>query len=76
MTIFHLKNLINYNREKLSEDNSNNPEDKENASYKSDGEFLDRGVIDDEMKKSYLDYAMSVIVSRALPDIRDGLASS
>lgn len=27
----------------------------------------------DEMKKSYLDYAMSVIVSRALPDIRDGL---
>ncbi|MFH1289707.1 MAG: DNA gyrase subunit A, partial [Patescibacteria group bacterium] len=26
-----------------------------------------------EMKKSYLDYAMSVIVSRALPDIRDGL---
>jgi DNA gyrase subunit A len=27
----------------------------------------------DEMKRSYLDYAMSVIVSRALPDIRDGL---
>jgi hypothetical protein len=30
------------------------------------------GVVD-EMKKSYLDYAMSVIVSRALPDARDGL---
>jgi DNA gyrase subunit A len=29
--------------------------------------------ITDEMKRSYLDYAMSVIVSRALPDIRDGL---
>ncbi|WP_066719485.1 MULTISPECIES: DNA gyrase subunit A [Hyphomicrobiales] len=29
--------------------------------------------ITDEMKKSYLDYAMSVIVSRALPDVRDGL---
>ena len=29
--------------------------------------------IDDEMQKSYLDYAMSVIVSRALPDVRDGL---
>ncbi len=29
--------------------------------------------IRDEMKKSYLDYAMSVIVSRALPDVRDGL---
>ena len=29
--------------------------------------------IEDELKKSYLDYAMSVIVSRALPDARDGL---
>ena len=29
--------------------------------------------ISDEMKKSYLDYAMSVIVSRAIPDVRDGL---
>jgi DNA gyrase subunit A len=29
--------------------------------------------ISDEMKKSYLDYAMSVIVQRALPDVRDGL---
>ena len=30
-------------------------------------------VIDDEMRASYLDYAMSVIIGRALPDIRDGL---
>ncbi|MCK6417473.1 MAG: DNA gyrase subunit A [Alphaproteobacteria bacterium] len=29
--------------------------------------------LEDEMKQSYLDYAMSVIVSRALPDVRDGL---
>ena len=29
--------------------------------------------ITDEMRRSYLDYAMSVIVSRALPDVRDGL---
>ena len=29
--------------------------------------------ITDEVRKSYLDYAMSVIVSRALPDVRDGL---
>ncbi len=29
--------------------------------------------IEDEMRRSYLDYAMSVIVGRALPDIRDGL---
>src|SRR3989338_7697278 len=30
-------------------------------------------IIQDEMKKSYLDYYMSVIVGRALPDVRDGL---
>ncbi|HKY70028.1 MAG TPA: DNA gyrase subunit A, partial [Gammaproteobacteria bacterium] len=29
--------------------------------------------IEDELKKSYIDYAMSVIVNRALPDVRDGL---
>ena len=29
--------------------------------------------IEDEMKKSYMDYAMSVIIGRALPDARDGL---
>ena len=28
--------------------------------------------IEDEMKSSYIDYSMSVIVSRALPDVRDG----
>ncbi|MDP6012295.1 MAG: DNA gyrase subunit A [Alphaproteobacteria bacterium] len=40
-------------------------------------EVRPRGVapvsIEEEMKRSYLDYAMSVIVSRALPDVRDGL---
>ena len=30
-------------------------------------------LVQDEMKSSYLSYAMSVIVSRALPDVRDGL---
>ena len=34
---------------------------------------LSRTEITTEMKKAYLDYAMSVIVSRALPDVRDGL---
>ena len=29
--------------------------------------------LEDEMKTAYLDYAMSVIVGRALPDVRDGL---
>ena len=36
-------------------------------------EILSRS-IEDELRQSYLDYAMSVIVSRALPDVRDGLA--
>jgi DNA gyrase subunit A len=37
--------------------------------------ILDRNQvnIEDEMKRSYLDYAMSVIIGRALPDVRDGL---
>ena len=35
-------------------------------------EILSRS-IEDELRQSYLDYAMSVIVSRALPDVRDGL---
>ena len=29
--------------------------------------------LEDEMRQSYLDYAMSVIIGRALPDVRDGL---
>ena len=32
--------------------------------------------IEEELKQSYLDYAMSVIVGRALPDVRDGLSQS
>ncbi len=38
--------------------------------YKS--KILDIGIVD-EMSKSYIDYSMSVIVARALPDVRDGL---
>jgi len=41
-----------------------------------EGELFDRPTdinIEDELKKSYLDYAMSVIIGRALPDVRDGL---
>ena len=37
-----------------------------------DGKIIERD-IEKEMKTSYIDYAMSVIVSRALPDVRDGL---
>ena len=35
--------------------------------------FIKPTQIEDEMRTSYLDYAMSEIVSRALPDVRDGL---
>jgi DNA gyrase subunit A len=36
-------------------------------------ETIIKTFIEDEMKTSYITYAMSVIVSRALPDVRDGL---
>ena len=39
----------------------------------SEDETLPTISLEEEMKQSYLDYAMSVIVSRALPDVRDGL---
>jgi DNA gyrase subunit A len=39
----------------------------------STGEKIIRINIEDEMRSSYIDYSMSVIVSRALPDVRDGL---
>ncbi len=53
-------------------DQDNPPPTDENG--RSDGPSDIRPVsITEEMKKSYLDYAMSVIVARALPDARDGL---
>ena len=39
---------------------------------RNDGKIIDRAV-ENEMKSAYMSYAMSVIVSRALPDVRDGL---
>jgi len=39
---------------------------------RQDGKIIERNV-ETEMKTAYIDYAMSVIVSRALPDVRDGL---
>jgi len=47
------------------------PEEKKAVEYQH-GRILPRPV-EKEMKSSYLDYAMSVIVGRALPDVRDGL---
>jgi DNA gyrase subunit A len=55
-------------------EDSDTPEEEDNLSSLNP---LEQGIlpvtISDEMRKSYLDYAMSVIVSRALPDVRDGL---
>jgi len=39
----------------------------------SEGERIIKVNIDEEMRSAYIDYSMSVIVSRALPDVRDGL---
>jgi DNA gyrase subunit A len=44
-------------------------------SKKQNEQFQDMAILD-ELKNSYLNYAMSVIVSRALPDVRDGLKPS
>ena len=50
--------------------NTNKPNDDENNKIAKN--VIPRNIIA-EMKESYLDYAMSVITSRALPDVRDGL---
>ena len=67
------------------EENTDEIESKEKKGEKKDKECdtnmkecsNEKGVINteisEEVRKSYLDYAMSVIVSRALPDVRDGL---
>jgi len=49
----------------LTEENTTPPDDRRGG--------VAPIAIEDELKRSYLDYAMSVIVSRALPDVRDGL---
>ncbi len=46
---------------------------KLNLKFMAEGEKLIPINIEDEMKSAYIDYSMSVIVSRALPDVRDGL---
>ena len=50
----------------MSDDQTKPPEDSRRGAVAPVG-------LEDELKRSYLDYAMSVIVSRALPDVRDGL---
>ena len=45
---------------------------EEKPQERNDGKIIERD-IEKEMRTAYIDYAMSVIVSRALPDARDGL---
>lgn len=61
-------------------DNKEVVEDQQNQKIEEGEEIVDPDVgilkprsLNEEMQKSYLDYAMSVIVSRALPDVRDGM---
>ena len=54
-------------------DENTPPEDPETTGTPTPEEGVEPIAIEDELKRSYLDYAMSVIVSRALPDVRDGL---
>lgn len=52
---------------------SDETENNDDASPDMPEEGVSPITIEEEMKRSYLDYAMSVIVSRAIPDVRDGL---
>ena len=57
----------------LVTDGPEDPEDPEEGPEEEGRQGIVPVLIDDEMKKSYINYAMSVIVGRALPDARDGL---
>jgi len=54
-------------------DDTDIPEEGEGGKPQGLPEGISPITIEEEMKRSYLDYAMSVIVSRAIPDVRDGL---
>ena len=53
-------------------ENNQNPQETQGA-QESQGTTVLRRDIDEVMRKSFIEYSMSVIVSRALPDVRDGL---
>ncbi len=82
-----LTSLINGDEEAKEEAEKPEENEEENTDIEESSNKLnnntepnDPSIIDtdisEEMQKSYLDYAMSVIVSRALPDVRDGLELS
>ena len=64
--------MDNENKNMNNEDFETEYEDMMNKTEYSSGKIIDVD-INREMRKSFLDYSMSVIVARALPDVRDGL---
>ncbi|MFA5948438.1 MAG: DNA gyrase subunit A [Candidatus Gracilibacteria bacterium] len=68
------KNIEENAKEEAQEEQKENPkENQENLGLFENTKNIHNKNISDEMESSYLEYAMSVIVSRALPDVRDGL---
>ena len=57
----------------MDENNIINPENQEENIPENTGEKIIKVNLENQMKSAYIDYSMSVIVSRALPDVRDGL---
>jgi len=62
----------------MPDENESNlpPEQKPSGGAYTQGEKISKINVADEIKNSFLDYSMSVIISRALPDVRDGLKPS
>ena len=57
----------------MDENNNINPESQEDNIPENTGEKIIKVNLENQMKSAYIDYSMSVIISRALPDVRDGL---
>ena len=60
----------------MSDAEEQKSESKESQAAKSSSERIQKINVADEIKNSFLDYSMSVIIARALPDARDGLKPS
>ena len=68
------KNEMNFDDDTINNDDKENidPVDIYSGTFKGRDSLSENNIVD-EIKKSFLDYSMSVITSRALPDLRDGL---
>jgi len=68
----HYSNCL-LNKKKFMSNDNDKIENLENVRKQTEFGTVEEQPIVDEMSRSYLEYAMSVIVSRALPDVRDGM---